>query len=90
MPLFFEDIQINLINADGSLNVISKMIIDLLSSVANLQIESIKERQILGIRIAKAKGTFKGRKVGAVVSDKAYLKRHYQPIKKGFINFKNS
>ena len=76
VQLFFENIQMNLINPDGSLNVISKMIIDLLSSVANLEIESIKERQSQGIRIAKAKGTYKGRQVGAVMSDKAYLKRH--------------
>jgi DNA invertase Pin-like site-specific DNA recombinase len=76
VQLFFENIQMNLINPDGSLNVISKMIIDLLSSVANLEIESIKERQSQGIKIAKAKGAYKGRQVGAVMSDKAYLKRH--------------
>jgi DNA invertase Pin-like site-specific DNA recombinase len=45
----------HLINPDGTINLISKMIIDLLSSVANLEIESIKERQNQGIKIAKAK-----------------------------------
>ena len=76
VQLFFENIQMNLINPDGNINLISKMIIDLLSSVANLEIESIKERQNQGIKIAKAKGIYQGRKVGAVMTDKAYLKRH--------------
>ena len=76
VQLFFENIQMHLINPDGSINLISKMIIDLLSSVASLEIESIKDRQHQGIKIAKAKGTYKGRKVGAVMTDKAYLKRH--------------
>ena len=76
VQLFFENSQIHLINLDGTINLISKMIIDLLSSVANLEIEAIKERQNQGIRIAKAKGTFKGRQIGAVMSDKVYSKRH--------------
>jgi DNA invertase Pin-like site-specific DNA recombinase len=76
IQLFCENIKMNLINPDGSINLISKMIIDLLSSVANLEIESIKERQTQGIKIAKAKGVYKGRQIGAVMSDKDYLKRH--------------
>ena len=80
VQLFFENIQMNLINPDGNINLISKMIIDLLSSVANLEIESIKERQNQGIRIAKAKGAYKGRQVGAVMKTEAYLKRHKDVI----------
>ena len=80
VQLFFENIQMHLINPDGSINLISKMIIDLLSSVASLEIESIKDRQHQGIKIAKAKGTYKGRKAGAVMTDKAYLKRHKDVI----------
>ena len=76
VQLFFENIQMNLISPDGTINLISKMIIDLLSSVANLEIQSIKERQSQGIKIAKAKGTYKGRLVGAKMSNKDYLKRH--------------
>jgi DNA invertase Pin-like site-specific DNA recombinase len=76
IQLFCENIQMHLINPNGSINLISKMIIDLLSSVSNLEIESIKERQNQGIKIAKAKGTYKGRKVGAVMTNQAYLKRH--------------
>tara|TARA_B110000046_G_C12890551_1_gene354143 strand:- start:247 stop:846 length:600 start_codon:yes stop_codon:yes gene_type:complete len=81
IQLFFEDIQMNLINADGSMNVIAKMIIDLLGSVANLELEAIKERQNQGIKIAKAKGNiYKGRKKGAVMSNQDYYRRHKDVI----------
>lgn len=80
IQVFCENIQMNLLNDDGSLNVITKMIIDVLSSVANLELEAIKERQSQGIRIAKAKGVFKGRKVGAVMTKDKYLKRHKDVI----------
>ena len=81
IQLFFEDIQMNLINVDGSMNVIAKMIIDLLGSVANLELEAIKERQNQGIKIAKAKGNiYKGRKKGAVMSNQDYYRRHKDVI----------
>lgn len=80
IQVFCENIQMNLLNDDGSLNVITKMIIDVLSSVANLELEAIKERQSQGIRIAKAKGIFKGRKVGAVMTKDNYLRRHKDVI----------
>ena len=53
------------------------MIIDLLGSIASIEIQAIKERQIQGINIAKAKkNIYKGRKVGAIMTNKDYLKRH--------------
>ena len=77
VQIYAENIQMNLLNDDGSMNAITKMIIDLLGSVANLEIETIKERQKQGIRIAKAKGNvYMGRKIGAIMSDKDYMKRH--------------
>lgn len=76
IQIFCENIQMNLLNKDGSINLITKMIIDLLSSVSNMEIEAIKERQLQGIRIAKVKGVYKGRKIGAVMSKENYLKRH--------------
>ena len=63
------------------MNVIAKMIIDLLGSVANLELEAIKERQNQGIKIAKAKGNiYKGRKKGAVMSNQDYYRRHKDVI----------
>lgn len=77
VQVYLENIHMNLLNADGSLNSIAKMIIDLLSSVASLELESIKERQQQGIKIAKAKGNiYTGRKIGATMSDFDYFKRH--------------
>ncbi|WP_159021267.1 recombinase family protein [Formosa sp. L2A11] len=76
VQIFAENIRMELLNDDGSMNSIAKMIIDLLGSVAGLEIEAIKERQKQGINIAKAKGVYKGRKVGATISDDKYFNRH--------------
>ena len=76
VQIFAENIRMELLNEDGSMNSIAKMIIDLLGSVAGLELEAIKERQNQGIKIAKAKGVYKGRKVGAVMADEDYLTRH--------------
>ncbi len=76
VQIFAENIRMELLNEDGSMNSIAKMIIDLLGSVAGLEIEAIKERQMQGIRIAKAKNVYKGRKLGAKMSDVDYLNRH--------------
>lgn len=77
VQIFAENIRMELLNEDGTMNSIAKMIIDLLGSVASLEIEAIKERQTQGIKIAKAKGNvYKGRKIGAVMSHKDYMKRH--------------
>lgn len=77
VQIYVENIQMYLLNENGSINTIAKMIIDLLGSVASLEIEAIKERQNQGIKIAKAKGNiYKGRKSGAIMSNKDYMKRH--------------
>ena len=77
VQIYIENIQINLLNKNGSMNSVAKMIIDLLSSVASLELNSIKERQAEGIKIAKAKGNiYTGRKKGAIMSDENYFKRH--------------
>lgn len=76
VQIFVENIQMNLLNNDGSTNLIAKMIIDLLGSVASLEIEAIKQRQKQGIAIAKAKCKYKGRKTGATMSLHKYLTRH--------------
>lgn len=76
VQIYVENIQMELLNENGTINSIAKMIIDLLGSVSSLEIEAIKERQNQGIKIAKAKGVYKGRKPGAVMSHKDYFKRH--------------
>jgi len=76
VQLFVKNIQLYLLNDDGSINMITKMIIDLLGSVASLEIENIKYRQQQGIAIAKTKGVYKGRQLGAIISKENYAKRH--------------
>lgn len=76
VQIFAENIRMELLNEDGTMNSIAKMIIDLLGSVAGLEIEAIKERQNQGIKIAKIKGVYKGRKVGATMTDTDYFNRH--------------
>jgi DNA invertase Pin-like site-specific DNA recombinase len=76
VQVYLENIKMNLLNEDGTLNAIAKMIIDLLGSVASLEIEAIKERQSQGIKIAKAKGIYKGRQEGAIMSNENYMMRH--------------
>jgi len=80
VQVFCEDIQMNLLNEDGTVNLITKIIIDLLGSIANLEIQAIRERQSQGIKIAKAKGIYKGRQVGSTMTTKNYLKRHKDVI----------
>ncbi len=81
IQIYIENIQMNLLNENGSMNSIAKMIIDLLSSVASLELNSIRERQAEGIKIAKAKGNvYTGRKMGAIMSDENYFKRHKDVI----------
>ena len=53
IQIYAENIRMELLNDDSSMNSIAKMIIDLLGSVAGLEIEAIKERQLQGIKIAK-------------------------------------
>ncbi len=78
--IYAENIKMELLNEDGTINSIAKMIIDLLGSVAGLELEAIRERQKQGIKIAKAKDIYKGRKIGAVMSFDNYMKRHKDVI----------
>ncbi len=52
------------LNPDGSENPISKMVINILGVISEMEKNQIRERQLQGIEIAKAKGIYKGRKEG--------------------------
>lgn len=49
---------------EGQENPISKMIISILGVVGEMERSQIKERQLEGIKIAKLKGVYLGRKIG--------------------------
>lgn len=58
-----------------------KLIISVMANIAEMERESLLERQREGISIAKAKGVYKGRVKGSVESDKVVLQRYKNVVK---------
>lgn len=52
-----------------------------MANIAEMERESLLERQREGIAIAKAKGAYKGRVKGSVESDKEVLRRYKNVVK---------
>ena len=50
---------------DGEENAIAKMMVGILGTLAEFELDRLKERQAEGIAKAKDKGTYKGRSVGS-------------------------
>ena len=63
------------LNDDGTENPIAKMTISILGVVAEMERNLIKERQMEGIVIAKAKGVYKGRIKGSVDTNLDFLNK---------------
>lgn len=77
------------LDATGKENVISKMIISILGVVSEMERNQIKERQKEGIRIAKLKGVYKGRKRASTEDNLVFLskpknKKAIDYLKKGY------
>jgi DNA invertase Pin-like site-specific DNA recombinase len=77
------------LDPQGKENPISKMIISILGIVGEMERNQIKERQLEGIRIAKLKGSYNGRKVGSKEDVLTFLskeknKKAVDYLKKGF------
>jgi DNA invertase Pin-like site-specific DNA recombinase len=77
------------IDDDGRENSITKMIISVLGVVAEMERNQIKERQLEGIAVAKAKGRYFGRKQGTQEDvlqflDKPKNKKAVEYLKKGY------
>jgi DNA invertase Pin-like site-specific DNA recombinase len=67
---------------DGKENQMAKIVISVMGSIAEMERNRIKERTSEGIKIAKASGKFKGRKVGTIQTDNRLLERHTNIVKK--------
>ncbi|MBZ9779847.1 recombinase family protein [Psychroflexus sp. CAK8W] len=83
------------LNDDGSENDISKMVISILGVVAEMERKMIRERQLEGIAIAKAKGKYQGRSKGTSEDLVRFLnkpknKKAIELIKKGYKNIEVS
>lgn len=77
------------LNHDGSENPISKMVINILGVISEMERNQILERQYQGIQIAKAKGIYQGRKKGTQEDVLSFLtkprnKRAIELMKKGY------
>lgn len=66
---------------DGKENPAFNLIISVMASIAELERNSILERQREGIAIAKAKGTYKGRLKGSKESNADFLAKYKEVIK---------
>jgi DNA invertase Pin-like site-specific DNA recombinase len=74
---------------EGKENPISKMIISILGIVGEMERSQIRERQSQGIKIAKLKGAYTGRKIGSKESVLDFLskeknKKAVEYLKKGY------
>ena len=74
---------------NGKENPISKMMISILGIVGEMERAQLKERQFEGIKIAKLKGSYTGRKKGSNESILDFLskdknKKAYDYLKKGY------
>jgi len=65
----------------GKPNFAFKLIISVMGNIAEMERETLLERQREGIEVAKIKGVYKGRLKGAVETEKDFLKKHKQTIK---------
>jgi DNA invertase Pin-like site-specific DNA recombinase len=60
--IYFVNQGLRTLEEDGTENPISKMIISILGVVSEMEKNLIRERQLEGIKLAKLKGVYKGRK----------------------------
>ena len=60
---------------DGKENPIAKMMIGILGTLAEFELNKIKERQAEGIEKAKAKGNYGGRKTGSKEDSDTFLEK---------------
>lgn len=65
---------------DGKENPMSKMVVSVMGSIAEMDRHRIKERQAEGISLNKHK--FLGRKLGSTINDAQILERHPNIVKK--------
>jgi DNA invertase Pin-like site-specific DNA recombinase len=89
VPIFFISQGLRTLTEDGQENPISKLIINILGVVSEMERNQIKERQYQGIQIAKARGVYKGRVEGTKEDVFTFLsktknKKAVDLIKKGY------
>lgn len=66
---------------DGKENIASKLLVNILATLAEFENQIRKERQQEGIAIAKINGVYKGRKQGTRLSNNTFLDKHKNVVK---------
>ena len=66
---------------DGKENLTSKLIVNILATLAEFENGLRKERQMEGIAIAKLKGVYSGRKRGTTLSNNKFLEKYKDVVK---------
>ncbi|MDB9826699.1 recombinase family protein [bacterium] len=66
---------LSMLNEDGSQNLFSNMLIGVLSSLSEFEIELSKERRLEGIAEAKKKGRYIGRQKGSTENTDQFLSK---------------
>ena len=89
IPINFISQGLTTLDNNGKENPISKMIISILGIVGEMERVQSKERQLEGIKIAKLKGSYTGRKKGSKESALDFLskeknKKAVDYLKKGY------
>jgi DNA invertase Pin-like site-specific DNA recombinase len=89
ISIYFINQGLKTLNEDGTENPISKLIINILVVISEMERNQIKERQYQGIQIAKARGVYKGRLEGTKEDVLTFLsktknKKAVDLLKKGY------
>lgn len=89
LPIHFIGQGLTTLDVDGKENYISKMMISILGTVSEMERQQIKERQFEGIKLAKLKGKYEGRKQGSKEDVAQFLskeknKKALEYLKKGY------
>lgn len=89
IPINFISQGLTTLDNNGKENPISKMMISILGIVGEMERVQSKERQLEGIKIAKLKGSYTGRKKGSKESTLDFLskeknKKAVEYLKKGY------
>ena len=66
---------------DGKPNQVFKLIVSVLGNVAEMERANLRERQMEGIAVAKAKGIYRGRERGSSMSESEFLAKYKHVVK---------
>lgn len=89
IPINFISQGLTTLDQNAKENAVAKMVISILGVVSEMERSQIRERQIEGIRIAKAKGVYTGRAIGSTEDVLKFLSKEKNKkalglLKKGY------